>query len=429
MLVCASVGRAAANEAHHRFRFFIHPDVAAPLTTSDLQMRLAWYVHDLNTIFAKTSIRRFDFNPASDVAVTDELDGLYGYYPGDLPESGNYDFWAIVKPSTTGFSHGGFMSFSTNGSGVAAGLHWHEVHDRMALSNAPAGDLQARDYWRQINALAHEMAHVFGAGIGEYYSLAVVQDNTGVPPVQNIEFHVWEPDSDPYWAQHPDYWNDPLLAWNQDLSLAELLEKVRFAQVSSAMIDAGFRNVFPLGRHLPDLSATRVWLFSQGPQNPIPNATVRVWKVSAGTDAAEEIFHGLSDSHGQVQFAWNGAPNSDDNLVLIKAYPPAGGAPKVRWYSVYEAQEQKVLFGREQLNIFIDLAANGVPPSVTAHREPDGGVVVSWTNAIDYVLEQTQNLTPASWQFVKRVPQTNGSVYSVLLPPNAPAAFFRLRKP
>ena len=427
MLMCALNGRAESNLVHHRFRFFIHPEVAASLTLPELHSRLAWYVHDLNTIFSRNTIRRFDFNPAVDVIVTDELDSLYGYYPGDLPEGGNYELWAIVKPSTYDFSHGGYMSFATNGAGVSAGMYWHEIYDRNALTNAPVDDLYARDYWRQMNAVAHEMAHVFGAGVGEYYSIATVQDMTGVAPVQNIEFHNSDPSADPYWSQHPDYWNDPLLAWNQDLSLRELLEKVRFAQVSAAMINAGFRNAFPFSRYLPDLSDTTVWLFSEGPQNPVVNAAVRIWKVSARTDAAEEIFAGSSDASGKVQFAWNGSPNNDDNLILIKAFPPLG-SPQVRWYSVYEAQEQKILFGRDRLNIYLDLAPDDAPP-VLALSEISGGMVLSWTNVIDYVLEQTQDLDSAHWQFVNRVLQTNGTVYSVLLPTNTGPAFFRLRKP
>jgi hypothetical protein len=238
----------------------------------------------------------------------------------------------------------GTRSFATNGAGVSAGMFWAAIHNRNELTNAPAEDEQLRDYMIQLLTVAHEMAHVFGAGSGEYYSLSVMTDTTGVAPVQNVQFVPWEPVVDPYWSQHPDYWTDPLLTFTLYLTHADTLARVRFAHVSSAMINAGFRNVFPLSRHLPNLAATRVWLFSGGSENPIANAIVRVWLVSQGTDIAREIFSGASDVSGKVQFGWEGEPNNYANTILIKAYPPSGEA-KARWYSLYEAQEQKCCLG------------------------------------------------------------------------------------
>ena len=417
------------NAVHHRFRFFLEPELAAPYTTGELRSRLALYVEDLNTIFSKNTIRRFDFDPATDVTVTNDLDRFHGHYPGDLPEGGNYEVWAMANYAPSYPSHGGHMSFATNGAGVSAGMSWAAIHNRKELASAPAGDEQLRDYVIQLLTVAHEMAHVFGAGSGEYYSLSVMSDTTGVAPVQNVQFAPWDPGTDPYWSQHLDYWTDPLLTFTFDLTHAEVLRRVLFAHVTSAMINAGFRNVFPLSRYLPNLAATRVWLFSGGPENPIVNATVRVWLVSQRTDIAREIFSGTSDASGRVQVGWEGEPNNEANTILIKAYPPSGEA-KARWYSVYEAQEQKVLFGREELNIYMNLAATNPGPVVNVNRFGENGVEVQWpASAVDYVLEQTRDLKLPDWQFVNRAAQTNGSRYVVTFPASEANRFFRLRKP
>ena len=63
------------------------------------------------------------------------------------------------------------MSVDRSGAGVAAGLFWDAVHDRVVLSTAPAGTRELKEYWKQLHNLVHELQHIFGGGYGEYYGL------------------------------------------------------------------------------------------------------------------------------------------------------------------------------------------------------------------------------------------------------------------
>lgn len=410
------------NTIHHRLRFFIHPQLASQMSPAVLRSRLAGYVTDLNTIFAKNTIRRFDYNPVSDVTVIDLPDSALGYYPGTLPETG-YELWAVVKSSADSYPYGGYKNITTNGAGVAAGLYWEAIHDRNAIANA-AGTPGMYNYLTQLRMLAVVFEQVFGAGKGAY-SIDYMYDPTGVAPYSTAQFHAW----DPYWSQHQDYFTDPLFASMGGVSLADSLRRVRFAHVSAAMINAGYRNGFPIERYVPDLSATTVWVFRDVPQNPIVNAWVRVWDVSQRTDTATEIFNGLSDSSGKVQFAWNGGDNNEHNTILIKVYPPAA-SPKARWFTFYDAQEQKMVFGRNRLDIYMNMAANPVAPALSLRRDLAGNLILSWSAAaIDYVLENTRELGLPNWQYVPTTPESNGSQVSLLLPTDRPSAFFRLRRP
>ena len=118
-------------------------------------------------------------------------------------------------------------------------------------------------------------------------------------------------------------------------------------------------------------------------------------------------------------------PNNEANTILIKAYPPSGEA-KARWYSLYEAQEQKVLFGREELNIYMNMAATNFGPVVSVGRTAGDEAEVEWpARAVDYVLEQTTDLTLPNWQFINRAAETNGSRYVVTFPASEANRFFR----
>jgi hypothetical protein len=428
-LVAGSAGPAFAQTQtiNHRFRFFLHPDLVGSLTTAELQSRLAMYVEDLNLIFGKNTIRRFLFDPGTDITITDTMPEANYYGGGELPET-NYEIWALVNPAASTpytFSHGGYMGFSTNGAGAAVGLYWDAVHNRNALIHAAPDDWDLWNYWRQLDTLAHEFGHVFGAGVGEYYSLRSVPDTTGLAPRQDIFYPDYGPTTDPYWSQHPDYWRDPMLVWAPSLSWTELTNLVRFANVTAAMINAGYRNVFPISRYVPDLSATQVRVMAD-PHTPFANTPVKAWKVVANSPdyTAEQIFDGVTGSDGRVQFAWSGGPDNYDNLMLIKAWP-AVAAPMVRWFSFYDAQEQKMVFGKTNLEIVL-LTTPGPLLSIQA---AGNAFAISWAaETAGFALEATASLTTPNWQAVNQVPTTNGSSQSVTVTRNGEAQFFRLRK-
>jgi len=190
------------------------------------------------------------------------------------------------------------------------------------------------------------------------------------------------------------------------------------------MINAGFRNGFPLSRYVPDLSATQVRVMAD-PQTPFTNTPVKVWKIMAHSPfTAQQIFDGSTGSDGRVQFAWSGEPNNDDNLMLIKAWPPAA-APLVKWFSFYDAQEQKMVFGRT--NLEVNLLASTAP--LLTIQATGNGFVISWpVDAAGFALEATASLSAPDWQAVNQQPTTNGLSQSVTVPRNSTSQLFRLRK-
>lgn len=414
------------NPVHHRFRVFLHPELAEGFERRRLDFLLSCYVQDLNTIFSKNTCRRFDFDPAVDLEVTD-APPAFGYYPGDLPE-GNYDLWAIVSPasqSSVPYSHGGNMSFSEDGSGVAAGLYWDAVHDRTALSNSPPDDWALWNYWRQIHNLAHEFGHVFGAAVGEYYTLRYVQDTTGEPPLQDLQYYGTSGTEGPYWSEHVDYWTDPMLMWTPYLSWGELIGGVRFSQVSTAMINAGYRRGFPVSRYVPDLSSVSIRVQSW-PGELIPKVPVKVWKMMAHSPfSARLLCEAASDAKGEVQFSWDAGPDNEDNLILIKAWPD-GQPALLKWVSFYDAQEARMVFGKT--NFVIPLHPFTSDPPLLAISHTADSVTLDWPWSPGFILETTGSLENPGWKVVTNSPTIQGLTNRLSRSANETCRYYRMRR-
>jgi len=424
LFLSAGTALAQTNLVYHRFRFFLHPDLAQGISSQELKSRLAFYAQDINFIFAKNTNRRFTFDPDQDIIVTEQLPTIN--LGGEIPET-DYELWASVLPAAATpypYSHGGWMAFSTNGTGVAQGLYWDAVHDRAALVQAAPDDWMLWNYWRQIHNLVHEMGHVFGAAVGEYYSLKNVPDTTGVTPLQDIYY---ANDDDPYWSQHPDYWTDPMFVWTPRLTLAELTNQVRFANVTAAMINAGYRHTLPPTRYTPDLAAIKVWVRTRGAPVLLPQTPVKVWRVEVyNAGLSQLIFDGATSAAGFVQFAWNAAPNNADNLMVIKAWP-ANAPPTVRWFSLYDAQEERMVLGHTNLNIYLDVALTN-PPAISIHPLTNQ-VLLGWVSgAAGYELEFTTNLSAPDWQPVGATPVENDGETTLMLPATGAARYFRLHQ-
>ena len=424
----AGTAWAQTNLIYHRFRFFLHSDLAQGISSQELKSRLVFYAQDINLIFAKNTNRRFTFDPDQDIIVTEQLPTIN--LGGEIPET-DYELWASVLPAAATpypYSHGGWMAFSTNGTGVAQELYWDAVHDRAALVQAAPDDWILWNYWRQIHNLVHEMAHIFGAAVGEYYNLRNVPDTTGVSPLQDIYFSGNAPPvTDPYWAQHPDYLADPMSIWAPRLTLTELTNQVRFANVTAAMINAGYRHALPPTRYTPDLAATKVWVRTRGAPVLLPQTPVKVWRVEIYNACLSQlIFDGATSAAGFVQFAWNAEPNNADNLMVIKAWP-TNAPPIVRWFSIYDAQEERMVLGHTNLNIYLDVALTN-PPAISIHALTNQ-VLLRWASiAAGYELESTTNLSALDWQPVSAPLVDEDGATTLRLPAAGAARYFRLHQ-
>ncbi len=401
----------------HRFRFFLHPDLANGLSPGELQRRLALYVEDLNTIFAKQTIRRFTFDPTADVTITAGLP--YSGHAGNCSDP-NYEIWAHVLPSSLpGFtSYGGFMAFDDSCAGVAADLHWDAVHDRSALKNQASSD-GLLEYCRQLHHLIHEIEHIFGAGVGEYYNLLTVNDPTPDLPQVSIDFR--QPD-DPFWSMHADYLADPLTLFQTASTYSNLMTQVRFADVTAAVINARVR--WSLNSTLPELSRTRVLVADTVTGTPLAGALVKVWKVrSFPPYESELIVDQRTDPAGRVQFAWDAGFNNYDHLLLVKASHPSTSASAARWATIYDAQEAKLLRNEETFEVPVLLASS---PRLQIRRLGETALVEWRAEASNVVLQSASSLSAEDWSPVSGAAAFAGGSQSLIVPLSGPPRFFRL---
>ena len=360
LAVSAIIGaRAPADTLNfHDLKFFLHPDLVGSMSETDLKSNLSQYADDLNLVFSKQTNRRLSFDPDTNITITAEKP--HSDHSGPLPLTG-YELWvhAVLTDNPTYGTYGGYAGLHEDGQGVAAGLKWDAIHNPSALTE----QRPIEQYWRQIDHVVHEFEHVFGAGSGEYYNLAYVNDTTGVDPLVNIRKSA----TDPYWGQRQDYFTDPLLnnIHNLDLvgsptSLQDLRDTVGFADVTVAVVDLGPRVVNLIGT-VPDLSQVNVEVIDADTGLPISDATVRTWNVrSFSPYASEELTVSATGTPGLFQFAWDPYPHISifgnyDHLKSIKAFAD-GYEPAATWVSLYDAQYEKLINGNDQMTISVSLA-------------------------------------------------------------------------
>jgi hypothetical protein len=374
----------AQDEEFHSLKFYLHPALVSGLTPEQLNGRLTLYAEDLNTIFAQTN-HRFLFDPATGIIITDTQPYQpYGTPP--FPTSG-FDVWIHAQLSdyiVNGLPHsyGGNGAFDgITGAGVAANLRWDAVHDRSALAD---GSRNMEEYWIQIDHIAHEFAHVFGAGVSEYYGLAQINDTTGVPPLQNVNsFNV----NDPYWQEHPDYFTDPLLGniWDRaavgsPTGYEDLMNTIHFAEVSVAVINSPCRvgNLDCLPTTIPDMSDAKVRVIDALTGKSISDAEVNVWNIrSASPYSTTLLTDATTDAVGEAPFTWNaGSPitwfGNFSHMKLFKSFAP-GYQPAVTYVSIFDAQERKMVHGLDDMVVLLYMWPD------TVFAAPDAATCGSWT--------------------------------------------------
>ena len=348
----------------HRLRFFLHPSLVAGVSTQDLQTRLSQYVADLQTIWHRESLRRLTFNPATDISIVSSSP-FSGSCPPPLPEYG-FEVWAYADWSNGSIygSYGGYASLDTTGAGGAAGMHWTQIYDPSTLA---AGSTELYEYWKQINAITHEFEHVFGGGLGEYYSAGSFDDGTGLAPLYDVDYFT---PADPFWNAHTDFWSDPLLtgAWNNDRlgdpnTLPALLDAVHFSATSRGIINGCYRNAdspFTTRTALPDLSRIRISVVNANSGQPISNATLRIWnQPNPGPASGQERVVVSTGTPGVFEFHWTADSsyvplNNWDNGKLLKAFA-SGYQSKAQWEWIYDAQRVKTVDSADVWQITVAL--------------------------------------------------------------------------
>lgn len=306
------------------------------------------YVEDMNAILAKNTNRRLLFDADTGIINT-PTQPFSNQAPSSLPVEG-FEIWAHAVQSPYIYSYGGYAGIDTNGAGVLAGLKWARLYDPDALT---ADELD--DYWTQINNMLHELAHVFGAGIGEYYKLASVQDTTGAAPF--LAINVLDP-KDAFWSDKQDFLTDPLL-WNaaKTESLSSLtnrealIDYVKYSDLTAAILNGDYRNAAPMA----DLENITVRVVDA---NGVAqsHATVKIWSVVGADPYPSELLKDVvTGSDGRISFAWGGSANSHNNydfLRLIKVYKE-GFIASVQYISIFDTDIVKLVRGSDSLEITV----------------------------------------------------------------------------
>lgn len=295
---------------------------------------LSNYIIHLNKILAKTTNKHFTFEKLVFKKHGLRISSNYStYFPTD-----HYELWVDIDKSEYPFSYGGYFSYNTGGEAVLAGLSWCKFYDK------PKNNYETRDYWGQITVLLHEYAHVFGAGIGEYYSLINIPDRTGELSIHNLDI---TDQSDAFWKNKRDFINDPLMwnVYNRPLlgfptNINQLLEKTCYSQITSFFINGNYR--YPvINPRLP----TKVRFLVIGDRGQqLEDVKIEIWKMSYFQDTIDKII-----GHDSIDYEWDVNSISIDNLRFAKVYKE-GYEPQSLYFSVYDIQ-WAFFTGRDKLVI------------------------------------------------------------------------------
>jgi len=310
----------------------------------------------MNTILAKNTNRRLLFDPETGIILTDTQPHTNSASL-PLPVEG-FEIWAHAVLSPYPYSYDGYGGLDSSGAGVLAGLKWRKIYDPDEITGA-----ELQDYWVQINNMLHELAHIYKAGIGEYYKLTTIQDTTGVPPWLDID--LLNPD-DSFWSDKPDFRPDPLLRNAIQDGIYDhraLLDYVKYSDLTATIMSGDYRNGMPT----VDLQNITISVTNDSGE-PLSDANIKIWSVIGKSPYPTELLvDAMTDVDGQVSFAWGGASNPHNNydfLRLIKVYKE-GFTASAKYVSIYDADIEKLIKNNDHYNISISLN-EAIAPSITS---------------------------------------------------------------
>lgn len=316
------------------FKFYLHPALVPDMQFAKTQ--LPKYVADMNTILAKNTNGVLEFNPETDIILT-ETQPHTNTHAGDLPL--DFEIWAHAE-KFPGVSNNGYAGIDQSGAGVLAGLRWNKIHD-------PDNPADALDYGNQLHFMLHELAHVFGAGMGEYYAMRQVGDVTEAPSAA-INF---DNPQDAFWSLRSEYLTDPLLVKAVDVitpTRAGIVNYIQYAPLTAYIMSGNYRNGIPF----PNPVKVTVKYGTV----PLKNAQVKVYGVDCNPPYEAELLYVLpTDANGECYFGFSGNPRtSADQLRFVKVYK-GGYAPQAKAVTVHDADKTTLLDMQDYLMTF-DLA-------------------------------------------------------------------------
>ena len=332
----------------HIIKFYLDPALVPDLEFA--KTVLPKYVSDLNIILAKNTNRQLVFDPETDIILTSTKPQTDSATP-PLPTEG-FEIWVYATHTSNAASYGGYAGMDASGAGVLAGLYWTKLYDP---DNPRPSDIQ--DYSLQLYYMLHELAHVFGAGIGEYYNLAQITDTTNTAPLLNINI---DDSTDGFWSDKTDFFADPLMRFTSTSIRSAYLGAVRYSNLTAAVISGDYRNGIPSFDHYTvQVSDTN--------GQPVTSAEIKVWNVKGASPYASQLlFDGPTDANGQVVLPWGGIgdPHNTNNFLrLIKVYKNGLAIAKPKYVSIFDADIAKLVNGDSSYSVSI--VANNPPTDIS----------------------------------------------------------------
>jgi len=346
-------------------KFYLDPALVPDLNFA--KAVLPKYVADMNAILSKNTSRRLVFDPETGIVLTStkpQTDS--GKLP--LPTQG-FEIWAHAVKTSNSVSYGGYAGMDKSGAGVLAGLKWTRLYDPESLAAGAVAD-----YTIQLDHMLHELAHVFGAGIGEYYNLMTINDTTGLEPLLNIRL---SNPADSYWSDKADFMNDPLLRYQPASTRIEYLASVQYSRLTATIISGAYRNGMPTFDHYT------IRVLDQSGM-PVPDANVKVWNVMGSSSSPSELlFDGFSDPNGNVVLPWGGtgpAHSAMNFLRLMKAYKDGRSIVQPRYFSIFDADSAMLVSQAGEISLSLQPQAPSVE-TFTSVGTKDGWVLESAANS------------------------------------------------
>jgi hypothetical protein len=327
----------------HVIKFYLDPALAPDVEFA--KSVLPKYVADMNTILAKNTLRRLVFDPQTGLILTDKKPHTDSAR-SPLPTEG-FEIWVHAVQTGAPISYGGYAGIDASGAGVLGGLKWTHLYDPDRLTLA-----EVMDYTIQLDHMLHELAHVFGAGMGEYYNLAHINDTTNTAPLLNINLN--DP-ADSFWGDKPDFMTDPLLRFTRTSSRPDYLSTVRYSDLTAAILNGGYRNGFP------SFTQTTLQVLDTKGQ-PVMGVSVKIWSVLGIAPYTNQlVLDGTTDEWGKIIFSWGdsmSSHNAGNFLRLIKVVRNDPAEVQARYVSIFDADIAELVRQDEAHVVTITLVSN-----------------------------------------------------------------------
>jgi hypothetical protein len=332
--LCVWTGRADAQTYVHPIDFHI-PSVWYDLP--DINQRLQRYVDDINVIYARGTVLQFTLGqihrrdaPSPTVSSLTKV-----------PLVGAYTVAVFVDANigSVGSSYGGAAGWQVPGREgqnelSSIGMHWKNI-----WSNADLQDSNNRDDYlrRQVITIVHEIGHLMGLGLSEYYSLNAL-DQSGVAPLEDLVITPPSP-----------FWSDRTLVSRDPMRSSCAFDDCEFSPLSKHIINrsaSGYYDTRGCNRGYYD-ACTSVGAHTMTVKvvnangTALPGCAVQAYIAGRIRPAAPESlrFQGTTDAAGLVAFPSQLAHGSNSNLYLLKAQCPNRGQQS-KWISLFDLQAQ-----------------------------------------------------------------------------------------